>query len=419
MARARKQVPAGPHITWRSQKGGELRAYGDFRSIPGGTREALVAPGQKRATTDQTLAQKLFSARLDQLEALAAGGQPATKGKSVTIESAAARFLEHKRGLNKATDKWLDEMETMLDRAVQYFGKRRRLSSISTENVLGWLQHLGTVEHPKGTGYSDQSRRHHLTALSQLFKRGARMGWISPGSTPTELLTVEERPQIPESTTGVLEVHEGARLLEAARTYPQTKAEPRMVLAYPILATFLLTGARADEVLGLEVADLDFAAQVVRIRPTVHRKGAKGKTKGATRTVPMFPQLQEILREYLEGPRRALTLEHAGVSLLFPSPKTLGRITDIRNLVDKPAALAGLSTGLYRQREFRVTYISARLQTLDRGEPIAPLTVAREVGHTSLNMVERIYARLGTIRHRAPVVEFRVVPKDSANADTR
>lgn len=35
-------------------------------------------------------------------------------------------------------------------------------------------------------------------------------------------------------------------------------------------------------------------------------------------------------------------------------------------------------------------------------------TAAREVGHASTEMVERIYGRLGEVRHRSDVVEFRV-----------
>ena len=35
-------------------------------------------------------------------------------------------------------------------------------------------------------------------------------------------------------------------------------------------------------------------------------------------------------------------------------------------------------------------------------------TVARELGHESEAMVRRVYAHLGTIRHRSEVVEYRV-----------
>ena len=60
------------------------------------------------------------------------------------------------------------------------------------------------------------------------------------------------------------------------------------------------------------------------------------------------------------------------------------------------------------QRLFRHTYCAARLQTLDRGAPVSLYTVSRELGHGSEDMVRRVYAHLGGVRHRADVVEFRV-----------
>jgi hypothetical protein len=67
-----------------------------------------------------------------------------------------------------------------------------------------------------------------------------------------------------------------------------------------------------------------------------------------------------------------------------------------------------LPAGEFRSKAFRHTYCAARLQTLDRGAPVSIYTVARELGHGSDEMVKRIYAHLGDVRHRAEVVEYRV-----------
>lgn len=56
-----------------------------------------------------------------------------------------------------------------------------------------------------------------------------------------------------------LEVPDAALFLEAARTFPPRSSELRADLLYPLLATFLLTGGRRAEVLGLEIADVSFA----------------------------------------------------------------------------------------------------------------------------------------------------------------
>jgi integrase len=71
-------------------------------------------------------------------------------------------------------------------------------------------------------------------------------------------------------------------------------------LAYPLLATFLLSGGRAGEVLGIELDDVSFDRQTITFRPNTWRRL---KTQTSWRVVPLFPQLAEILRPYVFGPR--------------------------------------------------------------------------------------------------------------------
>jgi integrase len=121
--------------------------------------------------------------------------------------------------------------------------------------------------------------------------------------------------------------------------------------------------------------------------------------------MPLCPQLEEILRAYLFGPR----LERTG-RLLFPSFATGREATfvDVRKLLNRVACRAGWKRGELYTRVYRHTYCAARLQTLDRGAPVRLYTVSRELGHGSEEMVRRVYAHLGTVRHRSEVVEFRV-----------
>ena len=135
-------------------------------------------------------------------------------------------------------------------------------------------------------------------------------------------------------------------------------------------------------------------------------------------------QLAEILREYLKGSHRPTG------DLLFPSFAGDGceaMLTDCRRLLDHLALQSGLARQMadgegkplvkvgwpvldftIRTKMFRHTYCSARLPTLDGKAPVAPFTVSRELGHGSLAMVTRVYSHLGTVRHRGPVVEFRI-----------
>jgi len=171
--------------------------------------------------------------------------------------------------------------------------------------------------------------------------------------------------------------------------------------AYPLIATFLLTGARETEVYGLELDDVSLDRRTITFRPNRWRRL---KTPGSHRVVPLHPQVEEILREYLRGPDRPTG------ELLFPTFAS-GReamLTDTRKLLDHVAERAGWKAGEIRTKMFRHTSCAARLQTLDGGAPVSLYTASRELGHTSQAMVLKVYSHLGTIRHRSEVVEYRV-----------
>ena len=82
-------------------------------------------------------------------------------------------------------------------------------------------------------------------------------------------------------------------------------------------------------------------------------------------------------------------------------------LTDVRKMLGRVAKLAGWERGEIRTKMFRHTYATARLQTLDRSQPVSEYTVARELGHNNPAMLRKTYAHLGDVRHRAPVVEYR------------
>jgi integrase len=129
------------------------------------------------------------------------------------------------------------------------------------------------------------------------------------------------------------------------------------------------------------------------------------KTRTSHRVVPLWPQLEEILRPYVFGTR--LT---RGGTLLFPSFESgkEGMLQDLRKLLDRVAVRAGWKRGEIRSKMFRHTYTAARLQTLDRGASVSAYTVSRELGHGGEALIKRVYGHLGTVRHRSEMVEYRV-----------
>ena len=400
----------GPHIYWRARSGGIARAYGDFRGIHGGTREPLKPIGTATATSDAIEAQELFARRLRELTEFAELRPVSSQStRRISISAAVAKYLEHRRQQGRTASTWIETVELMLGRAVGFFGASRTLASIRADDVASWLVELRATGKGRNRPFREETVRKHLNALAGLYTRAQRAGWVPQGFNPVTLLERDERPAREPSPTQWLEVHDAARLLDAGRSYRPASSEPEMRLAYPMLATFLLTGGRADEVLGLDIADLDFDRRLIHFRPNPWRSGKKGKTTGATRAVPMWPQLEGILRDYLQGDHLDLRLKFdPGLTLLFPSPHTGGRIRDIRGIVDRVARRAGLPEGIYRSRSFRITYATARLQTTDRGAPIAQKTVEVELGHASGAMLQRVYGRLGTVRERGEVVEYRL-----------
>jgi integrase len=123
-----------------------------------------------------------------------------------------------------------------------------------------------------------------------------------------------------------------------AATYPAKRNEPEMRLAYAVIGTFLLTGGRQKEVVGLAIPDIRLDRDTITFRPHPWHKGGRLKTEGAERTIPLWPQLREILEEYLAAHRR-----HLPGQVLFPSPHVEADrpLTDLRDLLDRVAVRAG------------------------------------------------------------------------------
>jgi integrase len=131
---------------------------------------------------------------------------------------------------------------------------------------------------------------------------------------------------------------------------------------FPLLATFLLTGGRRAEVLGLELADVSFPRNTVTFRPNRFRRL---KTATSARAVPLWPQLRDILTAYLSVRTAAMVLQDApSTSLLFPSFRTgkENRLVELRKIFDRVSVRGGWKAGDVRSRALRHTYCSSRLR---------------------------------------------------------
>ena len=389
----------GSRIYWR-ERGGQPRAYGDFREYAdvGGAREALVPLGEKVATSDPVVAEKVVADRLRELQERRRNRTLLGVERQLGLEELASEHLVKKAQTGRFTEQWLEAVEAHLRAAVDFFGAERDLASIRATDVQKYVVYLQTLPNGRGGTLSGGSVRKYLNSLSNLYRRAVAESVVPPGYNPVSALI--EKPAAARREAKWLEVPEAALLLESARTYRPERPEVSQPHLFPIVATFLLTGGRESEVLGLEVGDVSFDRKTVTFRPNDWRRL---KTLTSHRTVRLWPQLEEILRGYVFGGNSPLG------SLLFPSVRGDGEnmITDLRKALDVIAVRAGWRAGDIRTKVFRHTYCAARLQTLDRGAPVSEYTVARELGHGGRAMVERVYGHLGQVRHRSGVVEYR------------
>ena len=396
-------------------------AWGDFRDFAdvGGKQEALRPEGSKQATDDQNVAAKLASDRVAQLKAKRdrRGLGIEEKEPAPQLSHYAEYHLLQKKRDRECTDTWIAASEHHLERACAYFGEDRPLDRIDPEDLTAWVNHLRKQPGRRGRMLTETTIRKMLNSLSNLYARTVSEKRTT-GVTANPVAEMFSKPTPDHEKARHLQPEDAAILLESARTYRADADQGAFRFMYPLLATFLLTGGRRSEILGLAVEDVSLSLGRIYIRPNQWRRL---KTKGSARTVPLWPQLRTILEQYFADREREGGL---GSGLLFPAVVSeqerkkaakAGRtppelmLVDLRKPVTKIAERAGFSEPVLLH-SLRHTYTAARIQTCDQGRPVQIYTVARELGHTSTAMIERVY---GHLHHRVQAgdpegVEFRV-----------
>src|SRR5256886_6540172 len=240
-------------IYWR-ERGGTRRAYADLRDYAdvGGGREALIARGEKLATTDATTAQVLLARRLEDLDGARRGRTLHGETPGATLADFASAHLVAKAESQKFTEHWLEVTEKCLDRAAEFFGAERDLASITVADVRRWTNDLLAAPNGRKGTMSASSVRHHLSCLSNLYKRARAERVVPSGYDPVG--DFDEKPSPRRGEAKWLELPDSAVLLEAARTHRPASGQGGWrpgSFAYQLIATFLPTGGRAAEGLGV------------------------------------------------------------------------------------------------------------------------------------------------------------------------
>jgi len=148
--------------------------------------------------------------------------------------------------------------------------------AITAADVLEYLQHLREV---RGNGDSAVNRQ--LTILRRFYQAIVAMGHLEPSSNP--LVGFPSIKAVPRKLPISLNAEQIGRLLVQPRTDTVIGIRDRAVLAL-----LYGTGIRASECAGLRCSQVDFAGLTVTVR-------GKG---GHERSIPLNPQLADVLRDY-------------------------------------------------------------------------------------------------------------------------
>jgi integrase len=383
-------------------RGKEGRLYADLRDLGGG-REAMIPHGESYATKDWDVAAKLAAKRVVELE-----GQQRTKHllgveRRASLGEFTREWLQYK-GRTDCRTKTLARYDLAFVHLFKVINAETRMDHFAVKDAKKALADLRAVKSRKGTHLSSTSVKQVLVAMQQVYDHASTEGVVPIDYNPWRMIPKADRPKAAHTKTEFLEIHEAAVLLKACE-----QIRTRYVALGPLVATFLLTGGRLAEVLGLEVGDIDFTRKTVRFRPNKWRP----LKAGDERSVPLWPQLEQILKAYLSSRQRI-------GGLLFPGRSRTGVEQMLAGKVHSEIARAAEKAGLVQHvspQVFRVTYCAARLQTLDRGRPVALYTVQKEMGHNSPAMINRVYGRLGVYPHRTEGVEYVERPAEEAGRE--
>lgn len=322
-----------------------------------------------------------------------------------TLCAYAAEHLQRKTAAREATARWLECVRLHLDEAVRVLGPETPLPEIGVRDVERLVEALLHRSNRRGSSLSPATVNHYLNSLSNLFRRAVADGWAD--RNPVQLLLC--RPHAPPRTAPWLTAEEVGTLLDWMQRRVPRRPDRAAPFAFEVVATFAYTGVRSSELTGLRRDDVDLDRLLLHVRANRWRRL---KSRCAERAIPIFPEFAAILERYLRRGR------HSGDDLLFRSPvmareRPMANLRRIFDPLPLPIRLGGggalpdAGEKLHvRPRLLRHSYCAARLETLDRGAPISPYTVARELGHQGLAMVLRVYADLGSLDHRTEHVSY-------------
>ena len=239
---------------------------------------------------------------------------------------------------------------------------------------IGYAELRRYAAHLSGSNVSPATVARALASIRALFRTLVEHGEAT--SNPAELLASPKQPQHLPRTLSAADV---CALLDAIPTSTPLEVRDRSLfeLAYA-------SGLRAEELVSLDVASLDFDREQVR----VEGKGAK------TRFVPAGEPAMRSLARYLERARPALVTDRDDQALFLSKSGRRLSTSDVRRRLRKWARHAATQGGVH-PHALRHSFATHLL------EGGADLRAIQELlGHASLSTTQ-VYTRVESARLRA------------------
>ena len=271
--------------------------------------------------------------------------------------------------IGESEPRWRDRhkkavRDTLERRIFPVFGDKH-LEHITRADLLDFRAQLAKRSGHAGQTLSAKRNNKIMAFVRTILNEGCdRQGLISPGRSIKPLK--QKRSEV----------------------FPFTPQEMDLLIANiradyrPYLTLRLLTGLRTGEADGLQWEDADFDRGTLRIERTVSREGdGETKTDDSRRTIQLVPRVRAALQEQKQ---QALP----GCPWIFHSSR--GNPIDVVNFTNRVWYPLLRLLNLKKRPPYQMRHTAATLM-LASGEN--PEWIAATLGHTSTEMLFRVYSR--------------------------
>ena len=314
--------------------------------------------------------------RLDRASALAQ--TPVAQAVDVAVNGAVAEEVDVGPPFREFASKWVDDhsiewrrshikslLSTLNGRLIPDFGNKA-VGNISKSDILAFRATLAKVKGRGGqVGLSSKRINEIIGLLRQILTEAADQFQFTSPALSIKKLRVRKTDVNPFSLVDVQRV--------MATVRPDYK---------DYMTTRFLTGMRTGEVHGLKWKYIDWDLRIIRVRETfVLGEDEYTKTDGSQRDIQMSQPVFDALKRQFEV---------TGKRSDYVFCNQTGQPLDNKNFSDRVWYPLLRHLGLDKRRPYQMRHTAATLW-LASGE--APEWIARQLGHTSTEMLFRVYSR--------------------------